>query len=243
MNYDHISPPNRKTGRIHSFDIPPVSTCPGATNTCKEKCYAINITNAYKGAGLKYVRNFDFSKKDYFSSYMVDNIPPGIFRIHCSRDFYSKEYVRNWILIAKLRPDVIFYAYTRSWKVRSIANTLLEFASLPNVILNLSVDKDTGKPTKRWEHLKWCYLTHDDKVNAWLRSTDLVFRSKHNGHKRRRKNAEKKGLPMPELVHNLGKNNVPVCPLERGTDLNLTCSKCKICFKRENANKTKEIGA
>lgn len=88
--------------------------------------------------------------------------------------------------------------------------------------------------TKRWAEFKWCYLTHDDQVPGWLRKTDLVFRSKHNGEKRKRKNLEKKGLPLPEPIHHLGRNSVSVCPLERSVELNLSCSKCQICIQQNN---------
>jgi hypothetical protein len=35
-------------------------------------------------------------------------------RIHDSGDFYSQQYLDSWIAIARKRPDVVFYAYTKS---------------------------------------------------------------------------------------------------------------------------------
>jgi hypothetical protein len=232
MNTTYISPGNRKTGDNSSFDITPVGSCPGSTEECRSKCYAVNLMKAYTNVRNKYERNFEFSQTDEFVPHMVDNIPSGIMRIHVSGDLYSKGYVNKWIEIAKARPDVTFYLYTRSWRVRSMKRVILDLASLPNVTVNLSVDSETGRPTNLWKHLKWCYLTHDDKVPGWLRKTDLIFRSKHNGEKRRRKNLEKKGQPLPKLVCRLGRNSTTVCPKEVGKDIPLTCSQCGICIKK-----------
>jgi len=45
-----------------------------------------------------------------------DNLPKkaGIIRIHVGGDFQTKAYFQAWLLVAHNRPDVIFYAYTKS---------------------------------------------------------------------------------------------------------------------------------
>jgi hypothetical protein len=45
-----------------------------------------------------------------------ESLPPEatIVRIHVSGDFYSEAYFLAWIDVAKQRPDVKFYAYTKS---------------------------------------------------------------------------------------------------------------------------------
>lgn len=47
---------------------------------------------------------------------LFNNIPKnaGIIRIHVGGDFQTKAYMQAWILVATLRPDVLFYAYTKS---------------------------------------------------------------------------------------------------------------------------------
>ncbi len=37
------------------------------------------------------------------------------FRIHIGGDFFSKTYLDGWILVAKAFPDIVFYAYTKSY--------------------------------------------------------------------------------------------------------------------------------
>lgn len=37
-----------------------------------------------------------------------------IIRIHVGGDFYSKEYMKAWFMVAKQLPNILFYAYTKS---------------------------------------------------------------------------------------------------------------------------------
>lgn len=53
--------------------------------------------------------------------YESENHPIRLFRIHESGDFFSMDYFDAWILAAKQRPEILFYAYTKSlplWKER-----------------------------------------------------------------------------------------------------------------------------
>ncbi len=47
---------------------------------------------------------------------IVANIPKKteIIRVHVAGDFKTKNYFLAWILAAKIRPDIVFYAYTKS---------------------------------------------------------------------------------------------------------------------------------
>ena len=49
---------------------------------------------------------------------IVDAIPEdaGVIRIHIAGDFFSEVYFKAWILVSIMRPDVLFYAYTKSLK-------------------------------------------------------------------------------------------------------------------------------
>ena len=227
----YISKGNDKT-ECFSFDLPAIETCPGRTEECSRDCYAANLMRIYKNVDAKYRRNYEIVDHPSFVSYMVKTIPANCqFRIHVSGDFFHPDYVDKWIEIATSRPDVTFYAYTRSWRVEAIWFRIIFLHDLPNVNVNLSVDDETGPPDSSLaQQMRWCYLTKTDNVPDWIRPRDIVFRSNHNGHKRRRKNAIAKGETPPPLIKRLGGQ---VCPLEQGQDIpNFSCAKCRLCIDK-----------
>lgn len=231
----YLSPGNTKTGDAASFDLPALSTCPGKTEFCATRCYADNLQKAFPGVGTKYKRNWVFARSDDFIPYMIRHLPHrGTIRIHVSGDFFDVTYIKKWIQIATNRGDCEFYCYTRSWRDRQLWKAIRQLAELSNVTVNLSCDSETGKPkVVDADQFKWCHLTADDSAPKWLRKTDLVFRhnSAGGGHQKRRKNAEAKGLDPNEvapLVHRIGVT--PVCPMERGIKVDLSCSRCRICM-------------
>lgn len=227
----YISKGNEKT-ECFSFDLPARETCPGKTAECSNDCYAAKLMRIYKNVDAKYTRNQAFASDPVFVDYMTLTIPKNCqFRIHVSGDFYDAEYVDKWIAIAQARPDVTFYAYTRSFRIPRIWLRILKLHSLPNVNVNLSVDDETGAPSiVGSDAMRWCYLTKVDAAPSWLRAKDIVFRSNHNGHKRRRKNAIKKGVTPPPLVKRL---TGQVCPMEQGQDIpKFSCAKCRLCVDK-----------
>lgn len=213
--YKLTSKPNTKTKSL-SFDLPAVKTCPGKTNLCSTKCYALQLEKMYSNVKFKYQRNLIQSRNKHFVEKICEEIPSvGLFRIHVSGDFYSNVYIRKWIKIATQKPNVKFYCYSRSWRVPTLKTTLFKFGELPNVTLNLSCDLETGKPNN--EKFRWAFMSTDDTAPDYLRSTDIVFRT----------NKLKK-----DVVHRI--NSIRVCPLERGRTINLsiTCATCLICVKK-----------
>lgn len=228
IDLTYISKGNSKT-ECFSFDIPARETCPGKTEECSRDCYAAQLMRIYPAVDAKYRRNHDVTFHPGFVSYMIETIPQNCdFRIHVSGDFFHRLYVKKWIQICGARPDVKFYAYTRSWRKPDIHRQILRLNNLPNVNVNLSVDDETGPGID--PSMRWCYLTKTDSVPNWIRSTDIVFRSNHLGHKKRRKNAKAKGNPLPPLVKRLGGQ---VCPLEQGQDIpNFSCKKCALCVDK-----------
>ena len=146
IDLTYISKGNSKT-ECFSFDLPAKITCPGMTSECGKDCYAAKLMRVYKGVATKYARNLEFANSPKFVSYMVKEIPVDCqFRIHVSGDFKDAEYVRQWLRICYSRPDVIFYVYTRSWRISKIWKAIRSLHKLPNVNVNLSVDNETGKP-------------------------------------------------------------------------------------------------
>lgn len=90
-------------------------TCPGA-GTCKTGCYALQgffvmpVVKAAQEARLTLSQSAEF----------IDVIDAEIkrrkvkkLRIHDSGDFYTLTYLRYWIEIMRLNPEVQFYAYTK----------------------------------------------------------------------------------------------------------------------------------
>ena len=206
------------------------------TKECGRDCYAANLMRIYKAVDAKYARNLELANAPGFVDYIVKHIPDNCqFRIHVSGDFKDAAYVRMWIEICKARPDVTFYAYTLAWQITAIVTSVRSLHRLPNVNVNLSVDDETGAPkTKAMQSLRWCYLTKTDNVPSWIRYDDIIFRSNHLGHKKRRKNAKAKGVELPPLVKRLGGI---VCPLEQGQDIpNFSCAKCRLCVDKPKVN-------
>ena len=64
----------------------------------------------------------------------------GEYRIHVSGDFDTAPYIRRWIALIQSRPDVLFFAYTRSWRVSRLLTALEELRALPNMQLFASTD-------------------------------------------------------------------------------------------------------
>ena len=230
----YISEGNSKTG-CFSFDLPARRSCPGKTKECGEDCYAAHLMQRYPAVDAKYKRNRRFVNSSKFVDYMIREIPPNCqFRIHVAGDFFSKEYIRKWIKIVASRRDVTFYAYTRSWRLDEFEHSLIALQGLPNVNVNLSVDDETDAPINTWQQaLRWCYLTKTDNVSDWIRPDDIIFRSNHSAHKRKRKNDIKKGIDpniRAPLIKRLGGL---VCPKEQGRDIpNFSCAKCMLCIDK-----------
>jgi hypothetical protein len=198
---------------------------------------------AYPNVDRKYKRNRRFVNSKGFVDYMIANIPEGSqFRIHVSGDFFSVEYVKKWIEIVTARPDVTFYAYTRSWREWELWEHIryLHFEH-DNVTVNLSVDDETGSPLsmgydKYWfRQMRWAYLTKTDNVPDWIRTDrdDVVFRSNSSGHKIRRANAKKKGLNPDDVAPLVKRLGARVCVVEQGQKIpGMTCKKCSLCVDK-----------
>ncbi len=205
------------------------------TKECGPKCYAATLMRIYPAVATKYARNLKLANSPEFVEYMIANIPADCqFRIHVSGDFKDADYVHKWIQICRYRPDVTFYAYTRSWQLPEIWKAIRALHSFSNVNVNLSVDDETGKPrVYNAKAYRWCYLTHNDSAPDWMRADDIIFRSNYSGHKRRRKNAEKKQLDPDTVAPLIHKLVGVVCPLERGRDIpNFSCAKCRLCVDK-----------
>jgi hypothetical protein len=76
---------------------------------------------------------------------------PKVMRVHVLGEFFHPDYIRAWINIAQAAPDWNFYAYTRTWKIKSFIPLLDQLRRQPNFNLLLSTDPSTGPALPGWK--------------------------------------------------------------------------------------------
>jgi len=108
--------------RVFNFGIPAYKsasgklTCPFA-DKCVKFCYARKGAYIWSNVKPAFEKRYELSKTDRFVSEMYNEIVkkrPDYVRVHDSGDYYSKAYLKKWIDIALLFPEVKFYSYTNS---------------------------------------------------------------------------------------------------------------------------------
>jgi hypothetical protein len=127
---------NAKLGKnIFTFSLPAGHSCPFA-NDCLSKadkltgkltdgpntqfrCFAASSEAVYPNVRLARWHNFDLLKKlttNQTSNLIIESLPKkaNIVRVHVSGDFFNESYFLAWLQVAKLKPNVLFYAYTKS---------------------------------------------------------------------------------------------------------------------------------
>ena len=85
------------------------------------RCYA--ASDEAKSPQVRAARHWNFELLRKETEYeMVKRINASLtkkaelIRIHVSGDFFNQKYFNAWVSIAKLNPDILFYAYTKSLK-------------------------------------------------------------------------------------------------------------------------------
>lgn len=126
-----------KGRKMYTFDLPSGHSCPFALDCLskadrvtgritdgaqtKFRCYAASMESFASSVREKVWHNFDLltaGRKD--ATAMADlierSIPQDaqIIRIHSSGDFFNLQYMLAWAMVATKRPDLLFYAYTKS---------------------------------------------------------------------------------------------------------------------------------
>ena len=96
-----------------------IKTCPNA-GACATVCYARNGTYNFSNVKGRHTQNLEYIIDDpegWFAHMLSEVQHPkmrGKFvRIHDSGDFFSEDYLNLWLRIAKMTPEVTFYAYTK----------------------------------------------------------------------------------------------------------------------------------
>lgn len=123
---------NKTTGdgiyKVISFGIPAdysftdaggnvINTCFGAA-ACRAVCYAKQGRYTSPNVIAARLRNLEASQSETFVSDILSALARkpsyNVVRIHDSGDYYSQEYFDKWVAVAKARPDIIFYSYTKA---------------------------------------------------------------------------------------------------------------------------------
>lgn len=112
--------------KIFNFSIPAGNdkasgkiTCPFA-GSCLSLCYAKKGMYRFGNVERALSKRYEASKQENFVSLITSELAKVkkdkqvYVRIHDSGDFYSPAYFAKWLEIARLNPNVRFYAYTKS---------------------------------------------------------------------------------------------------------------------------------
>jgi hypothetical protein len=209
---------NGKLGEgIHAWSLPAVETCPGRSRLCQSVCYALAGRYRTRMVQDRLQENLGAALADDFVPRVVSEVRRrGVhtLRVHVSGDFFSADYARKWVAVARRCPRTRFYAYTRSWRVEDVRPVLLELAALRNVRLWFSCDAETGVPADLPARVKAAYLQHEPSdVPDRAR---LVFRVK----RLRKEPVARIGLAL-------------VCTTETGLPQAraATCTSCRRCYR------------
>ena len=96
-----------------------IKTCPNA-GACATVCYARNGTYNFSNVKGRHVKNLEYILEDpqgWFAQMLEEVSKPKMrgkhVRIHDAGDFFSEDYLRMWLKLARLVPEVTFYCYTK----------------------------------------------------------------------------------------------------------------------------------
>ncbi len=128
---------NRSGYIIHSFSLPSGWTCPGA-RVCQARvgldgklvdgvrqefrCYSASEECVYRNVFLMRMRHFRILRSLGTAEAMAGRLDRDLtdkartVRVHAGGDFFSQAYFDAWMEVARRRPLVRFYAYTKSLK-------------------------------------------------------------------------------------------------------------------------------
>ena len=103
---DCLSKANRKSGKIaDGKDI-------------KFRCYSASTESLYNNVRRSRWKNYKLVRnksKEELVKLILSSLPNAkIIRIGVSGDFFSQEYFDSWLIVAKQRKDILFYAYTKA---------------------------------------------------------------------------------------------------------------------------------
>ncbi|KKL92974.1 hypothetical protein LCGC14_1879330 [marine sediment metagenome] len=206
-----------------------VGTCPGSTVECESFCYSKRI----KDNGPVW----DWMKENTERGDVVPPVPKDarLVRIHISGDFDTEKYILSWTARIAQRPDVEFFAYTRSWRVPELLPHLEGLRSLPNIQLFASVDLSmTELPPEGWRR---AWIETDPRAALTPNEVRLEAQGEEPLGKDREDWRRKEAKPLMPIINERGQHvftatgGVPsyVCPEETGRKPN--CDSCGYCIR------------
>ena len=204
---------------IHHFDLPAALSCPGSSELCRAKCYALRGRYLFPQVQERLHWCFETSKRKDFPKLMTEEIhrkgAAFVVRIHCSGDYYSEAYVRKWIKVIRASPNTRFFGYTRSWSVQAIYPALCELSQLDNMRLWFSTDTQMGEPPEVPEKVRVAWMMTEEEES--IPDVDLIFRDYPLRNDRR----VMIGLNL-------------ICPHEtpQGRERNTSCGTCGYCWRK-----------
>lgn len=157
---------NQKVGKVFTFSLPSIITCPGATAWCRRRCYSRRYEQLRPNCRQAYARNLALSlNPNRFVEKVLASLPlyAGLVRIHVGGDFYSPEYISLWQQISQARPRVRFWSYTRSWMIPVLRRKLEDLRSLPNAQVFASCDAGMPLPPSDW---RTAFLANDPRASG-----------------------------------------------------------------------------
>lgn len=136
-NVDELRPYLANKRKVYSFDLLSGHSCPFADRCLSKvviedgkrkiqdgpntefRCFSASQEVIYTNAYNSRKANFEALKGRSYGdmvNLIAGSLPKnaGIIRIHVAGDFFNKAYFRAWVQVASNRPDVLFYAYTKS---------------------------------------------------------------------------------------------------------------------------------
>ena len=111
--------------RVFNFGIPAYRTANGKTTCpfaggCVKYCYAQKGAYIWGNVSPAFEKRYEITRRHDFFTIMCDEIKrvkADYVRVHDSGDYYSPEYLKKWLKIAEMMPNVKFYSYTNSVKM------------------------------------------------------------------------------------------------------------------------------
>ena len=161
-----LKPYLQNNRKVYNFSLPAGYTCPGALDCLSKavkqndgtykivdgeksvfRCFAASDEVRYKECREGRWHNFDIlsdlvrnnASVEHIALVINDSLPEdsGIVRIHVSGDFFNLRYLLAWFYLARhMRPNMLFYAYTKS--LVTLFQALTETPKPTNLALTLS---------------------------------------------------------------------------------------------------------
>lgn len=172
--------------KVYNFGIPAFKsktgliTCPKA-GVCMTGCYAKSGAYLFSNVAKAYEDRLAVSQSEFFKEKMSleinlllkkKSVKKLVIRIHDSGDFYSAEYLADWLNIMLKYPSVQFYAYTKMielFKGRLLPNNFKVIFSLGGKNDSL-INQSTDRHSKVFESIDdlnnagYVDVSHDDML-------------------------------------------------------------------------------